>query len=437
MQRVHGGGNAVRAVACLPALIGAWRDPAGGALLSSSGTFPVDTAALERPDLIHGTPRTINMSTIGDALTRIDDPPIRAIYVYNSNPVAVAPESSSVAAGFARDDLFCVVHEIFQDRHRRLRGHPAAGDDAARADRHPQLVRPPVRAREQSGDRAARRGAAEHRGVPAARRAHGVHRPLLPGQRRRPCAAGLQRQRRAQRRHRLGRAEGTPACSGSTCRDRTRRSPKAAFRRRRASASSGPRRLAAQGEDPLPAYVSPRESAASNPELAARYPLGFLSPPARNFLNSSFANLPAFVEEEKTPHLDIHPDDAAARGIATGDSVRVFNDRGSLLVVGARDRSRAPRRGRGAVGVVAQARAGRRERERRDEPGADRSRSRARRSTIAWWKCAPRSANWGQSEFPATTHRRKFALTPNWPASRSCAPARPSRRRFRARLPGG
>ncbi|MFI4888831.1 MAG: molybdopterin-dependent oxidoreductase, partial [Burkholderiales bacterium] len=82
MQRVHGGGNAVRAVACLPALIGAWRDPAGGALLSSSGTFPVDSAALERPDLIHGSPRTINMSTIGDALTRIDDPPIRAIYVY-------------------------------------------------------------------------------------------------------------------------------------------------------------------------------------------------------------------------------------------------------------------------------------------------------------------------------------------------------------------
>src|SRR6478672_10807359 len=114
MQRVHGGGNAVRAVACLPALIGAWREPAGGALLSSSGTFPVDSAGLERPDLSHGAPRTINMSTIGDALTCIDDPPIRAIYVYNSNPVAVAPESSRVVAGFSREDLFCVVHEIFR-----------------------------------------------------------------------------------------------------------------------------------------------------------------------------------------------------------------------------------------------------------------------------------------------------------------------------------
>jgi anaerobic selenocysteine-containing dehydrogenase len=54
------------------------------------------------------------MSTIGDALLDARDPPIRAIYVYNSNPVAVAPESAKVAAGFARDDLFCVVHEIFQ-----------------------------------------------------------------------------------------------------------------------------------------------------------------------------------------------------------------------------------------------------------------------------------------------------------------------------------
>ncbi|HET8832122.1 MAG TPA: molybdopterin-dependent oxidoreductase, partial [Casimicrobiaceae bacterium] len=114
MQRIHGGGNAVRAVACLPALVGAWRDPAGGALLSSSGTFPVNSPALERPDLIQGSPRTINMSAIGDALLDARDPPIRAIYVYNSNPAAVAPDSSRVIAGFSRDDLFCVVHEIFK-----------------------------------------------------------------------------------------------------------------------------------------------------------------------------------------------------------------------------------------------------------------------------------------------------------------------------------
>src|SRR5512139_2185683 len=112
MQRHAGGGNAMRAIACLPALVGAWRYPAGGALLSSSGTYPIDTAALERPDLIRGRPRTINMSAIGDALTAAD-PPVRALFVYNSNPVAVAPESARVVQGFAREDLFVVVHDLF------------------------------------------------------------------------------------------------------------------------------------------------------------------------------------------------------------------------------------------------------------------------------------------------------------------------------------
>ena len=331
MQRVHGGGNAVRAVACLPALIGAWRSPAGGALLSSSGTFPVDSQALERPDLIHGAPRTINMSTIGDALTRIDNPPIRAIYVYNSNPVAVAPESSSVAAGFAREDLFCVVHEIFRtdtadyadillpattqleqtDIHSSyghlyaLANNPAI-DPIAEALPNTEVFRR-LAARmgftdscfRDSDDDLARQAysASDARSAGIdwdALKAAGFQRLDVP-QPYAPFAEG-----------------GFPTPSG-----------KCEF---------WSAKMAAQGEDPLPAYLSPRESAASNPELAARYPLGFLSPPARNFLNSSFANLPAFVEEEKTPHLDIHPDDASARGIATGDSVRVFNDRGSLLV---------------------------------------------------------------------------------------------------------
>src|SRR5271165_2014198 len=114
MQRHAGGGMAIRTAACLPALVGAWRDPAGGALLSSNGSYPVDRSALERPDLIWNNPRTIIMSTIGDALLEAKDPPIRALYVYNSNPVAVAPESTKVVAGFSREDLFCVVHDVFQ-----------------------------------------------------------------------------------------------------------------------------------------------------------------------------------------------------------------------------------------------------------------------------------------------------------------------------------
>src|SRR5205814_1541526 len=107
------------AIACLPALTGAWRHRAGGLLLSSSGMFPVDKAALQRPDLLAGrTPRTINMSTIGDDLLRAASPAfgpkIEALVVYNSNPVAVAPESPKVVAGFSREDVFTVVLEHFQ-----------------------------------------------------------------------------------------------------------------------------------------------------------------------------------------------------------------------------------------------------------------------------------------------------------------------------------
>ena len=330
MQRVHGGGNAVRAVACLPALIGAWREPAGGALLSSSGTYPVDSAALERPDLIHGSPRTINMSAIGDALTRANDPPVRAIYVYNSNPVAVAPDSSRVVAGFSRPDLFCVVHEIFRT------------DTADYAD----VLLPATTQLEQTDIH----NSYGHLYALANNPAIAPIAEALPNTevfRRLAARMGFtdpcfmesddDLARQAYRTHDI-RAEGIDW-------DRLKEDgwqrlnvprPYAPFANGGFPTRSGKCEfwsdtLARQGEDPLPAYVPPRESAASNPSLAVRYPLGFISPPARNFLNSSFSHLPAFLAEEKTPHLDIHPGDAATRGIGSGDPVRIFNDRGSLL----------------------------------------------------------------------------------------------------------
>jgi anaerobic selenocysteine-containing dehydrogenase len=88
--------------------------------------------------------------------------------------------------------------------------------------------------------------------------------------------------------------------------------------------------LEKQGIDPLPFYNPPAEVA--DERLAERYPLAFLSPPARHFLNSTFANLARFREFEREPHLDMHPDDAAARGIREGDLVRVFNARGNYTL---------------------------------------------------------------------------------------------------------
>jgi anaerobic selenocysteine-containing dehydrogenase len=317
MQRVAGGGNAVRAVACLPALVGAWRDPAGGALLSSSGTYPVDHRALERPDLITGRPRTVNMSAIGDALDDARDPPVRAIYVYNSNPVAVAPESGKVRAGFAREDLFCVVHEIFQT------------DTADFAD----ILLPATTQLEQVD----------------VHTSYGHLYALANNQAIEPLGEALPNTEVFRRL--ASRMGFTEPCFRDTDEDIARM----AFRRDiqwEALKSSGWQRLPvpaeyapfAQGGFPTPSgkcqlatdelgppdFVAPRESAMSNPELAKRFPLAFISPPARNFLNSSFANLPAFVAEEGAPMLHIHARDASARGIADGENVRIFNDRGSF-----------------------------------------------------------------------------------------------------------
>src|SRR5262249_20286112 len=113
LQRHAGDAIAMRNIFCLPALIGAWRHPGGGAILSTSGFFTYNYAALERQDLIQGNPRTINMSRLGEALNSAQ-PPVRALIVYNSNPGAVAPNQQRVLAGLKREDLFTVVLEHFQ-----------------------------------------------------------------------------------------------------------------------------------------------------------------------------------------------------------------------------------------------------------------------------------------------------------------------------------
>jgi anaerobic selenocysteine-containing dehydrogenase len=328
LQRHAGGGNAMRAIACLPALVGAWREPAGGALLSSSGTYPVNTAALERPDLIRGTPRTINMSAIGDALLGAA-PPVHAIYVYNSNPLAVAPESAKVTRGFARDDLFCVVHDIFRT------------DTADYAD----ILLPATTQLEQLDVH----GSYGHLYALANNPAIAPLGEALPNAevfRRLAKAMGFSEPCFADSDDEIARDAfrfDDPRMRGIDWEglkaDGFRRlavpSPYAPFANGNFPTPSGKcefhsASLAAQGHDPLPGFVAPAESPDSAPALAARYPLAFISPPARNFLNSSFANLPSFVAEEKSPRVWLHPDDAAARGIVEGVTVRVFNDRGSF-----------------------------------------------------------------------------------------------------------
>jgi anaerobic selenocysteine-containing dehydrogenase len=328
LQRVHGGGNAVRAIACLPALAGHWRDAAGGVLLSSSGAFEVDEAALTRPELLAGrTPRTINMSAIGEALAQAD-PPIEAIIVYNSNPVAVAPHSGSVVRGFAREDLFTVVLEHFQTDTADYADYvlPATTQlehlDVHRSYGHLYVV--------------ANNPAIEPLGE------------ALPNSeifRRLAARMGFDEEcfRESDEQIAAQAFTGRDTSAGYRWDDVRQRgwwrlnvpAPYAPFASGGFPTPSGrcefySERLQRQGLDPLPAYVAPYESAASAPELAQRFPLAIISPPARNYLNSTFVNVRSLRDAEGEPHLEIHPDDAAGRGIAQGDRVTVFNDRGSL-----------------------------------------------------------------------------------------------------------
>ncbi|HAT30041.1 MAG TPA: molybdopterin oxidoreductase [Janthinobacterium sp.] len=332
VQRVRGGGMAVRNIACLPALVGAWRLPAGGMLLSSSGSFPVRRAALARPDLLARQPRTINMSTIGDDLLRPASaafgPQVQAVVVYNANPLAVAPDSAQVARGFAREDLFTVVLEHFQTDtvdyadivlpattqlehvdahlaygHLYMMANNAAIAPMGEAKANTEIFRL-LAARMGFDDPCFKESddalAAQAFDAGDARAVHvdwetlkqkGWQKLAMPDA---PFAAG-----------------GFPTPSG-----------KCEFY----SAA-----MAADGLDPLPDYIAPWESKASNPGLAAKYPLAMISPPARNFLNSTFVNVKSLRAAEGEPHLDMHPDDSAARGIVHHQMVRIFNDRGSFV----------------------------------------------------------------------------------------------------------
>ncbi len=337
LQRTHGGGMAVRNVACLPALVGAWRQPAGGVLLSSGDSFPKRLDRLERADLRSKSQsqkrRLINMSTIGDDLLKPDSkefgPAIQAVIVYNSNPIAVAPESSQVARGFAREDLFTVVLEHFQT------------DTADYAD----ILLPATTQ-------------LEHTDIHAT---YG-HLYMMANN---PAIAPLGESKPNTEIFRLlaTRMGFDDACFSETDdeiaaqafdpKDQRAKNfdwaslkkmgwqkltvPDAPFAQGGFPTASGKceffsAQMQSDGLDPLPAYIPPYESKASTPELAQIYPLAMISPPARNFLNTTFVNVMSLRGTEGEPYLDIHPHDAQIRNITDGEMVRAFNDRGSMLM---------------------------------------------------------------------------------------------------------
>jgi anaerobic selenocysteine-containing dehydrogenase len=323
LQRHGGGGSAVRAISLLPAVTGAWNDIGGGCQLSTSGTFSLDTNALERPDMIHPGTRTINMSRLGEALVDIDNPPVKALVVYNSNPGAVAPQREKVLKGLKRDDLFTVVLEHFQT------------DTADYAD-----VLLPATTQLEHEDLHKAYGHIylmfNHRAIEPL----GESLPNTEIFRRLAAKMGLtdpelRESDEAMMRRAL---DGTPLESLKEAGYVRLELPSphmpfpsgARIRTPSGKIEIESPAFAALGLDPLPDYVPPHESEERTPELVERFPLALISPPAHAFLNSTFVNVASLRRSAGKPTLEIHAYDAAERGITAGDRVSIYNDRGTF-----------------------------------------------------------------------------------------------------------
>jgi anaerobic selenocysteine-containing dehydrogenase len=276
------------------------------------------SAWLERPDLLAGRrPRTINMSTIGDDLLRDASPgfgpKIEALVVYNSNPVAVAPESGKVAAGFRREDLFTVVLEHFlTDTADHADYVLPATTQLEHWDAHTSYGHTYVLLNEPA---LPPRGQAKSNGeifrLLAARLGFDE-----------PCLRDSDEQ--------MARQAFTEAVDAAQLqRDGWFKLPlpQAPFAEGGFPTPSGKAVAEAPGV-PLPDHVPNHESVRSAPALAVRYPLAMISPPARHFLNSTFVNVKSLRDIEGEPIVEIHPDDAARRSLVDGQPVCVFNDRG-------------------------------------------------------------------------------------------------------------
>jgi anaerobic selenocysteine-containing dehydrogenase len=324
MQRSDRGGSAVRAIAALPVLTGAWRKPGGGIQLTTSGAFEFNSTVLERPDLQKLSPlgreaRLVNMSRLGDALLELADPRVHALVVYNCNPAAIAPNQSKVMAGLKRDDLFTVVLEQFQTDTADYADFilPATTflehTDMYRAYGHYylQLARPALAAPgEAKSNVEVFRLLAKRMGFTDS------------------CFNDSEDQMLESLL-----SSGSPFLEGITL----ERLERERFIRLNLSPSGEPFLPFANGGFRTPsekfefgaeslAYTPPVESRFGDPALRVRFPLELISGKNDDSMNSTFGYRDEV--DKQTSLLSIHPADAAQRSIADGALVRVWNDRG-------------------------------------------------------------------------------------------------------------
>ncbi|MCL6637590.1 MAG: molybdopterin oxidoreductase family protein [Alicyclobacillus sp.] len=318
LQHHRYGGMAVRNISCLPALTGQWQYRGGGAIKGNSGYAAWNKQALQRPDLLPRPVRTINMNQLGEALLHAH-PPILALFIYNANPAVVAPDTARVREGLLRPDLFTVVHDLFITDTARYADLllPATSSwenlDLYKSYWHlyVQLQTPviPPQGEAKSNftlfkELAQRMGftdkALQETEEEVIRQALQSTAPWL--------ASVTWERLQAERSVKLAVDGGPPLGKLPT--------PSGNIE------LSSPR-MAAAGLSPVPTYT-----AVTPP---ARFPLQLLTVPNHHFLNSTCANVAALQQAEGgRPYVDLHPDDAAARGIVSGSAVRVWNERAAI-----------------------------------------------------------------------------------------------------------
>jgi len=331
LQRHGGGGMAVRTITCIPGVTGDWRYPGGGAGYDTRGFFGINGPALYRDDLRPAGTRSLSMTRLGEGLLDVDDPPVKALFVYASNPLASVPHQSKVRRGLELPDLFTVVAEHFRT------------DTVEYAD----IVLPATMQIEQ-GDLQMSYG---HLYI-------SWNEPAVspPGE----CLSTTEMFRRLARRMGLDTPclydsddelarqaldSGHPALRGITL-DRLKErgwmrlnypEPFVPFAAGFPSPSGRleffSERMIEARLDPLAGYTPPYEAAQQGTPLAARYPLALIAGANHYFLNSLFANVASQRKRSGRPAVRIHPDDAAARGLETGHEARVFNDRGAFVAL--------------------------------------------------------------------------------------------------------
>ena len=329
LQRHFGGGMAVRTIACLPAITGAWRHPGGGALLSTSGAYDFNMHALTRPDLSPTGTRTINMNQLAEALAgELQGPPVMAMYVYNCNPAAVSPNQAKVIEGLKREDLFTVVHDLFmtdsaeyadivlpatsQLEHMDL--HGSYGHHEVMLNT--QAIEP---LHEAKSNNSVFRSLAERmqfdpelfpqdETLMAEALEGGPHLRRISFE----SLQELHFQRLDLPEVHMPYAEGNFLTPSGKC-------------------ELVSERMANDGLEALPTYTPAAEDPQIQTELARRFPIQLVSPPKGSFLNSTFGGNDWHRKRAGDPSVEISDEDALERRIENNDWVILFNDRGQFI----------------------------------------------------------------------------------------------------------